>query len=90
MYFLHQYFRQFVFNNKTEVKDLNKKFFLVKLIEQLEEEKVDSLIDVVKGMVYPSDEEELSLNNGAHLPHAITEYEHGEHIVTQNINDIFR
>lgn len=72
------------------MKDLNKKFFLVKLIEQLEEEKVDSLIDVVKGMVYPTNEEQFSYEDTAHLSHVITEYENSESIVTQNINDIFR
>lgn len=72
------------------MKGLNKKFFLVKLIEQLEDDKVDSLIDVVKGMVYPAHEEQFSLEDTTHLSHVITDYENSESIVTQNINDIFR
>lgn len=72
------------------MKDLNKKFFLVKLIEQLEEEKVDSLIDVVKGMVYPANETEASFNHTNEFNAVLTEYENSEAIVTQNINDIFR
>lgn len=82
--------RQFVFKNYTEVKDLNKRFFLVKLIEQLEDEKVDSLMDVVKGMVYPTNGEHLPLEDTTHFNPVMTDYENSESIVTQNINDIFR
>lgn len=72
------------------MKILNKKFFLLKLIDQLEEDKVDSLIDVVKGMVYPTGGESSLLEDTAPLSQTITELEDGEQIVTQNINDIFR
>lgn len=72
------------------MKNLNKKFFLVKLIEQLEDEKIDSLIDVVKGMVYPSNGEHMSFNHANHFNPVMTEFENSETIVTQNINDIFR
>lgn len=72
------------------MKNLNKKFFLVKLIEQLEDEKVDSLIDVVKGMVYPTNGEHLPFDDTTHFNSVMTEYENSESIVTQNINDIFR
>jgi len=73
------------------VKGLNKKFLLVKLVEQLDDEKVDTLIDVVKGMVYPTAANDaVALEEVSHHYEDVTEFKKGETIVTQNINEIFR
>lgn len=70
---------------------LNKKFLLVKLVEQLDDEKVDSLIDVVKGMVYPTHHDKhVAVENVNEHHNGVSEFKNSEYIVTQNINDIFR
>lgn len=69
---------------------MDKKFFLMRLVDQLEEEKVDSLIDVVKGMVCPTDITTGSIENTTEFHPTMTANDNGEQIVTQNINDIFK
>ncbi|HLS22972.1 MAG TPA: hypothetical protein VK037_03540 [Pseudogracilibacillus sp.] len=68
---------------------MNKKLFLLQLVNQLEEDKVDSLIDVVKGMVYPANEQSVTFQNSTPLQYTMVENKQGEKIVQQNINDIF-
>lgn len=69
---------------------MNRRFYLLKLVEQLEDEKVDSLIDVVKGMVHPMEEQSFSFNNHTKLTKIVTDYEYAEQSITENINDIFK
>lgn len=69
---------------------MNKKYLLIQLIEQLEDEKVDSLINVVKGMVSPSsNEEQLNQEDLASSTPSVREVNNAQYIITQNINDSF-
>lgn len=69
---------------------MNKKYLLIQLIEQLEDEKVDSLINVVKGMVSPSsNEEQLNQEDLASSTSSVREVNNAQYIITQNINDSF-
>lgn len=72
------------------MNNLNKKYLLIQLIEQLEDEKVDSLINVVKGMVSPSsNEEQLNQEDLASSTPSVREVNNAQYIITQNINDSF-
>lgn len=65
----------------------NKKFLLMNLVDQLEEDKVDSLISVAKGMVSAT-ANETNFSNGYH-PSAVREMEEGQYIITKHINESF-
>lgn len=69
---------------------MNKKFFLLKLVEQLEEDKVDSLIDVVKSMVYTDNTVPSPANDNSYMNDSMSIYQNSEKIITNNINDVFR
>lgn len=67
---------------------MNKKYLLFNLIDQLEEEKVDSLIDVVKGMVNRSIEGNQFAERSTYTP-SVREVNSEQYIITKNINESF-
>lgn len=74
---------------QLEVNILNKKYLLFNLIDQLEEKKIDSLIDVVKGMVNPSIVENHFEEQSPIFTPSVREANSAQYIITQNINDSF-
>lgn len=62
----------------------------MKLIDQLDEEKVDSLINVVKGMAYPSTHVvALHEKKSTSRSSSVREVNNDQYIITQHINDSF-
>lgn len=68
---------------------MSKKHFLYHLIEQLEDEKVDSLIDVVEGMVHSTNRKTLKHDPTMHVTNTVTEHKNGDAITIQQMNELF-